>query len=90
MKKLNVKLDSKMYDYLLSIWAGAKTRKLYYENRMTDKERKTLDSCMAESFKILDKNNISFYIQNSIMWHGQNNLDCYFSDTLQELGIEFI
>ncbi|MBQ8997776.1 MAG: hypothetical protein IJ086_03660 [Clostridium sp.] len=87
--ELNIKLSKELKNVLISIWAGAKTRKLYYDN-MSNEEQKRLDSAMKESFKILDENKVTFKTQNLIMWHGQNNIECNFSDTLRALKIELI
>lgn len=87
--ELNIKLSKKLKGDLISIWAGAKTRKLYYKD-MTEQEKKKLDSAVYESFKVLDKNKVTFKTQNAIMWHGQNNISCSFYDTLAALKIELI
>lgn len=87
--ELNIKLSKDLKLTLISIWAGARTRKLYYED-MTEQEQKKLDRVMAESFKVLDNNKVTFKAQNAIMWHGQNNIDLNFKDTLDALKIELI
>ena len=86
---LNITLSKNLKDILISIWAGAKTRKLHY-NDMEEQEQKMLDRVMAENFKILDENKVPFKVQNLIMWHGQNNIECNFKDTLDALKIELI
>lgn len=87
--ELNIKLSKDLKLTLICIWAGARTRKLYYED-MTEQEQKKLDGAMRECFQMLDDNKVPFKAQNLIMWHGQNNIDLNFKDTLDALKIELI
>ena len=86
---MKIELDKNLKDILIGIWAGARTRKFYYDD-MTEEEQKKLDSCMWENFQSLDSAKVPFKVQNLIMWHGQNNIECSFKDTLDELNITLV
>lgn len=87
--KLNIELNKNLKDNLISIWSGARVRKLYY-NDMTEEEQKKLDSAMWENFKILDSAKVPFKVQNLLMHHSQNNIDCSFKDSLNYLNITLV
>ena len=87
--ELNIKLNKDLKNALIGMWAGARTVNLHYKD-MTEQERQKLDDTMKEVFDILDSNKVSFKAQNAIMWHGINNIDCNFTDTLRALKIELI